>query len=144
MAQAAQLHARALQEGDTASAIEHGEAADRWIAAACPHCARERLPVLLRLAELYVQTGDPRLASLPQRGTRAIAGLSPTRLSDWSLLRDASRLFELSGDFASAIRVERGMLDAKLQILAASHPQVGVSRARIAELERAAARAAAP
>jgi hypothetical protein len=145
IAEAARLHARSRAASEPRQAIEDAEAADRWLAAACANCARERLPVLLRLAELYAQAQErAQLATLPPRAARAIDGLSATRLSDWSLLRDASRLFEQSGDFASAIRIERGMLDAKLQILDTAHPQVGASRARIAELERAAVQASSP
>jgi hypothetical protein len=142
IAEAARLHARSLATSDPVQAIGDAEGADGWLAGACASCARERLPVLLRLAELYSQQRDAeQLATLPPRATRAIGTLSPTRLSDWSMLRDASRLFELCGEFASAIRIEQGMLDAKLQILDASHPQVGAARARIAELEGAAVRA---
>lgn len=137
--EAARLLERSRSGADPARAIEDAEAADRWLAQSCAICARERLPVLLRLAELYAESAQPaKLATLPPRAARAIETLSSTRLSDWAALRDASRLLERAGDFRGAIRIEQGMLDAKLQILDAAHPQVGASRARIAELERGA------
>jgi hypothetical protein len=63
-------------------------------------------------------------------------GLAATRLGDWSLLRQLEALYEQGGDFAGALRVERSLLAAKLQILDEPHPQIAASRARIAELER--------
>jgi hypothetical protein len=135
---ARQQHELALASGDPDEAVAREELALALLARGCPACARERIPVLLHLTQLYTQRGDAVGLAQSARRARALepTGLDAARLGDWSLLRQQSELCERVGDFAGATRIERALLDAKLQILAADHPQVAASRARIAELER--------
>lgn len=126
--------ARAASDPDEALARE--ELAWALLAQACPGCARERLPVLLQIAKLHAQRGDAAgLASCAARLGGAEPDLDARRLNDWPLLRQQGELYEQLGEFARAAQIERSLLDAKLQVLDASHPQVAASRARIAQLE---------
>jgi hypothetical protein len=139
-ARAREYHAQAAASADPIDALAREEVADALLARSCPTCARERIPVLLQLARLYAQRADA--AGLAHTGvrTRALEAheLDAERLTDWSLLKQLGELCEKVGDFERAARIERSLLDAKLQILDAAHPQVTASRARIAELERRA------
>jgi hypothetical protein len=138
---ALRYHGEALASRDPAGALARDEVAYALLDRTCPDCARQRIPVLLNLARIYAERGERAgLARCAERA-RSLAphGLEARNLSDWPLLRRLAELQELLGDFAAAARIERGILDAKLQILDASHPQVAASRERIAELERRAA-----
>jgi len=133
---ARQQHVQALASSDPAQALALEESADALLAAACPTCARERIPVLLHLAQLYAARGDrDGLTSCALRARSAGRNLDASRLGDWPLLRDQSALYERTGELARAVQIERSLLDAKLQIVGNSHPQVAASRARIAQLE---------
>jgi hypothetical protein len=130
-------HELALASADPGEALAREELAWALLLEGCPRCGRERLPVLLQLARLHAERGDQ--AGLTSCAVRmdgiGIRELDPGKLNDWPLLRQAGELYELLGEFARAAQIERLLLDAKLQVLDASHPQVAASRARIAQLE---------
>jgi hypothetical protein len=130
-------HELALSAADPEEALAREQLAWALLIEACPGCARDRLPVLLQLTRIHAQRGDAAgLASCAARLASAEPrDLDAGRLNDWPLLRQQGELYEQLGLFARAAQIERSLLDAKLQVLDASHPQVAASRARIAQLE---------
>jgi hypothetical protein len=133
-------HERALASPDADEALARETVALALLARGCPRCVREQIPVLLHLAQLEQARADAGALARIAESARGLepTGLDAAQLGDWPLLRQQSELCERIGDFATAARIEQALLAAKLQILAADHPQVAASRARIAELERRA------
>ena len=136
-AQAQRALALALAASDADESLAREEVALALLDRGCPGYSKAKIPVLLHQAQLHSQRGDATALAACARRAQALepTGLTANRLQDWPLLRQQGELLELIGDFAGAARIERGLLDAKLQILAADHPQVAASRARIATLE---------
>jgi hypothetical protein len=138
-AAARRQHELALSAGPDES-LAREEVAWALLERGCASCSRERIAVLAQLARLHEQRGDPvGLESCAARARRLDArDLSAERLGDWPALEQLAGLCERLGDFERAVRIERSLLYAKLQILDAAHPRVAASRARVAELERRA------